>query len=46
MIHGQVAARVAAAVRALLVAANVDPTPLLQQHFSPAAQETIRRHFT
>ncbi|KAI1810595.1 armadillo-type protein [Poronia punctata] len=46
MIHGQLAARVATAVRALLVAANVDPTPLLQQHFSPAAQETIRRHFT
>lgn len=46
MIHGQLAARVTTAVRALLVAANVDPTPLLQQHFSPAAQDLIRRHFT
>ncbi|KAJ8131391.1 hypothetical protein O1611_g2236 [Lasiodiplodia mahajangana] len=46
MLHGQLAARVATAVRALLVAANVDPTPLLQQNFSPTAQELIRRHFT
>ncbi|KAI0394453.1 armadillo-type protein [Xylariaceae sp. FL0594] len=46
VIHGMLAARVVAAVRALIVAAGMDPTPLLQEHFSPAAQETIRRHFT
>ncbi|KAI1175298.1 armadillo-type protein [Nemania sp. FL0916] len=46
MLHGQLAVRVATAVRTLLIAANVDPTPLLQQHFSPAAQDIIRRHFT
>lgn len=46
MLHGQLAARVASAVQGLLVAANVDPTPLLQQHFQPAGQEIIRRHFT
>ncbi|RYC60014.1 hypothetical protein CHU98_g6192 [Xylaria longipes] len=45
MLHGQLAFRVATAVRSLLVAASVDPTPLLQQNFSPAAQEIIRRHF-
>ncbi|KAI2634576.1 armadillo-type protein [Xylaria nigripes] len=46
MLHVQLSARLAAAVRALLVAANVDPRPLLRRHFSPAAQELIRRHFT
>ncbi|KAJ3579665.1 hypothetical protein NPX13_g898 [Xylaria arbuscula] len=46
MLHGQLAARVARAVQGLLVAANVDPMPLLQQHFQPAGQEIIRRHFT
>ncbi|KAK5625482.1 hypothetical protein RRF57_001198 [Xylaria bambusicola] len=46
MLHGQLAVRVARAVQNLLVAANVDPIPLLQQHFQPAGQEIIRRHFT
>ncbi len=46
MLHGQLAVRVAGAVQRLLVAANVDPIPLLQQNFPPAGQEIIRRHFT
>ncbi|KAI0205993.1 armadillo-type protein [Astrocystis sublimbata] len=46
MLHGQLAVRVASAVRSLLVSTGVDPTPLLQQNFSDASQEIIRRHFT
>lgn len=46
MLHGQLSARVARAVMILLQSANVDPAPLLQQHFSPEAQEIIRRHFS
>ncbi|KAI1261994.1 armadillo-type protein [Xylariaceae sp. FL1019] len=45
MLHGTTATRVTSAVQTLLLAAKVDPTPLLQQHFSPAAQDLIRRHF-
>ncbi|PON31128.1 hypothetical protein TGAM01_v200548 [Trichoderma gamsii] len=39
-LQGQTASRVAAATKALLTAANVDPMPLLQQ-FSPESQRTI-----
>ena len=46
MLHGQLANRVARAVQILLQAANVDPLPLLQQHFTPQGQELIRRHFS
>ena len=46
MLHGQLASRVARAVQILLQAANVDPLPLLQQHFTPQAQEIIRQHFS
>ena len=46
MLHRQLASRVARAVQILLQAANVDPLPLLQQHFTPQAQEIIRQHFS
>lgn len=46
MLHGQLGARVARAIQILLQSANVDPTPLLQQHFSPEGQAMIRRHFS
>ncbi|KAF3059560.1 Importin subunit beta-3 [Daldinia childiae] len=46
MLHGQLGARVARAIQILLQSANVDPTPLLQQHFSPEGQQIIRRHFS
>ncbi|KXJ90626.1 armadillo-type protein [Microdochium bolleyi] len=45
MLHGQVATRLTAAIQALLQAANVDPSPLLQQHFSPEGQQAIRKYF-
>lgn len=45
MLHGQLSARVARAVRILLQSAGVDPTPLLQQHFTPEGQQAITRHF-
>ncbi|KAM0427764.1 hypothetical protein ACHAPT_007220 [Fusarium lateritium] len=41
---GQTASRVAAATKALLTTAGVDPTPLLQQ-FSPESQRTIMGFF-
>jgi importin-5 len=44
-LQGQTASRVAAATKAMLATANVDPTPLLQQ-FSPEAQQTIMTHFS
>ena len=46
MLHGQLASRVARAVQILLQAANVDPLPLLQQHFNPQGQEIIRQHYS
>ncbi|CAJ2508844.1 Uu.00g138700.m01.CDS01 [Anthostomella pinea] len=46
MLHGQLGGRVARAIQILLQSAGVDPTPLLQQHFSPEGQQTIRRHFS
>ncbi|KAI0165060.1 ARM repeat-containing protein [Hypoxylon sp. FL1284] len=46
MLHGQLSARVTRAVQMLLQSANVDPTPLLQQHFTPEGQEIIKRHFS
>jgi len=45
MLHGQVATRLTAAIQALLQAANLDPSPLLQQHFSPEGQQAIRKYF-
>ncbi|KAL7927296.1 armadillo-type protein [Trichoderma austrokoningii] len=44
-LQGQTASRVAAATKALLTAANVDPMPLLQQ-FSPESQRTIMGYFS
>ncbi|OTA99321.1 hypothetical protein M426DRAFT_68063 [Hypoxylon sp. CI-4A] len=46
MLHGSVAERVVQAVQILLQSAGVDPTPLLQQHFSPEGQLIIRRYFS
>lgn len=46
MLHGPLGARVARAIQILLQSANVDPTPLLQQNFSPEGQQIIRRHFS
>ncbi|KAI1100067.1 ARM repeat-containing protein [Jackrogersella minutella] len=46
MLHGQLGARVARAIQILLQSANVDPTPLLQQHFTPEGQIIIRRYFS
>ena len=43
-LRGQTASRVVTATKALLQAASVDPTPLLQQ-FSPEAQGVIMGHF-
>lgn len=43
-LRGQTAGRVVTATKALLQAASVDPTPLLQQ-FSPEAQGVIMGHF-
>jgi hypothetical protein len=45
-LQGQTANRVAAATKLLLQGVNLDPTPLMQQHFSPAAQNTIMKHFS
>lgn len=44
-LQGQTASRVAVATKSLLSAANVDPTPHLQQ-FSPEAQQTIMGYFS
>ncbi|KAH7327822.1 armadillo-type protein [Stachybotrys elegans] len=44
-LQGQTASRVAASTKSMLAAANVDPTPLLQQ-FSPEAQRTIMGYFS
>jgi importin-5 len=44
-LQGQTASRVATAMKSLLAATNVDPTPLLQQ-FSPEAQQTIMGYFS
>lgn len=46
MLHGQLSARVARAIQILLQSAGVDPTPLMQQHFTPEGQQIIRRHFS
>ncbi|KAI0475178.1 ARM repeat-containing protein [Xylariaceae sp. FL0804] len=46
MLHGQLGARVARAIQMLLQSAGMDPTPLLQQHFTPEGQQLIRRHFS
>jgi hypothetical protein len=43
-LQGQTASRVASAVKKLLSAASVDPTPLLQE-FSQEAQQTIMSYF-
>jgi hypothetical protein len=44
-LQGQTASRVSGATKNLLSAANVDPSPLLQQ-FSPEAQQTIMGYFS
>ncbi|KAI0599648.1 armadillo-type protein [Biscogniauxia sp. FL1348] len=46
ILHGQLGNRVATAIQMLLQSANVDPTPLLQQNFTPEGQHIIRRHFS
>lgn len=44
-LSGQTALRVIAATKQLLAATNTNAQALLQQHFTPEAQEIIRGHF-
>ncbi|KAI0023927.1 ARM repeat-containing protein [Xylariomycetidae sp. FL0641] len=46
MLHGQLKARVARAIQMLIQSANVDPTPLLENNFTPEGQQIIRRCFS
>jgi importin-5 len=44
-LSGQTAARVIAATKQLLLATQTDGEALLQQNFTPEAQQLIRGHF-